>query len=283
MLLNLYGHKNSNSKEACFWCQTNLKRVPNIEEDIDITRTLSESYELEGHLPRIIKFIEYKNCVVDLLHLFLRISDHLFELLIAKLIKIDNNSGGDIEKRPYFKIFMLFLKNECNISNPWYVSSKSESKIKLRSLNGNERLKIFKRVFKKFIEFNKVTRKNEVKLRNFTDIFPLTQDKNKKFESESNLFYEFYKYFKLVKAYNQIDLDQLNVDLKSWLKLYLKVLWENLRKKTIPPYVHIWCKHLCEMLATFGSINKFTTQSLEKLNDFTTQYYHLCTNKINKK
>jgi len=282
MLLNLYGHKGANSKESCFWCQKNLKEIPNVDEDLLITRNLKESYILEGHQPRIIKFIEYKNCVVDLLHLLLRVSDHLFELLIAKLIKIDNNSGGDIEKRPYFKIFVNFLKNECKISNPWYVSSKSENQIKLRSLNGNERLKIFQQLFKKYVGVNKKTGKMEPMLKNFNDIFPLANEKNKNFDDESNLFYEFYKYFKIIKKYNIIDLNQLNSDLKDWLRLYLKVLWENLRKNTIPPYIHVLSYHLCEMIDTYGSINKFTTQSLEKLNDFTTQYYHLCSNKKNK-
>ena len=125
MLLNLYGHKGSNSKESCFFCRKNLKDIPDINEDLFITRKLSDSFEADGHREPIIKFIDYKNCVIDLLHLLLRVSDHLFEILIAKLIKIDNNSGSDIERRPYFKIFMDFLKNKCKISNPWYVSSKS--------------------------------------------------------------------------------------------------------------------------------------------------------------
>jgi hypothetical protein len=103
MLRNLYGHKGSNAKEGCFWW--NLKETPNIEENLQITRNLSDNYVLDGHKQPIIKFIEYKNCVVDLLHLLLRVTDHLIELLVAKLIKIDNNSGGNIEKRPYFKIF----------------------------------------------------------------------------------------------------------------------------------------------------------------------------------
>jgi hypothetical protein len=283
MLRNIYGHKGSNAKEGCFWCKKNLKEIPKIEEDLQITRTLNDNYEIDGHQQPLIKFIEYKNCVVDLLHLLLRVTDHLIELLVAKLIKIDNNSGGNIEKRPYFKIFMEFLKNECKISNAWYVSSKSENKIKLRSLNGNERIKVFKTIFKKYMGYNNKTGERVLMLKNFSDIFPKVNEKKKKFDEESNLWFEFYRCFKLVKEYNTIDLDQLNKDLKEWLTTYIKILWENLKKKTIPPYIHVWTYHMCEILEIYGSINKFTTQSLEKLNDFTTQYYHLCSNKNNKK
>jgi hypothetical protein len=281
MLLNLYGHKGSNSKESCLWCKKNLKEPPNIEENLLIERTLDDSYTANGHNEPIINFIEYKNCVIDLLHLLLRVSDHLFEILIAKLIRIDNNSGINLEKRPYFKKFMDFLINKCKISNPWYISSKSDDKIKLRSLNGNERITIFQQIFKEYDEVNIKTGKIEKKRKNFSDIFPKSPDKEKHFIDESNVWFVFYKYLNSVKQYDIIDLDELDLGLKRWLKTYLKILWENLRKNTIPPYIHVMCFHLCEMLEKFGSINNFTTQSLEKLNDFTTQYYHSSTNKKN--
>ena len=91
----------------------------------------------EGHQHPIIDFIQYENCVFDLLHLLLRVSDKLFDLLIRKLEKIDKNKGVDIDKRATFKIFMGFLGTDCKISNPYYISKK-EDKIKLRSLNENE-------------------------------------------------------------------------------------------------------------------------------------------------
>jgi hypothetical protein len=281
MLLNLYGHKGSNSKESCFYCRKNLKDIPDINEDLFITRKLSDSFEADGHREPIIKFIDYKNCVIDLLHLLLRVSDHLFEILIAKLIKIDNNSGSDIERRPYFKIFMDFLKDKCKISNPWYVSSKSEDKIKLRSLNGNERIKIFERIFQEYETMDIKTGQNIKKRKNFTDIFPGSNETNKKFIDESNVWYVFYENLNSIKRYDIIDLDKLDSSFKKWLRVYLKILWENLSKKTIPPYIHIMCFHLCEILQNYGNINKFTTQSLEKLNDFTTQYYHISSNKKN--
>jgi hypothetical protein len=281
MLLNLYGHKGANSKESCFYCRKNLKDIPDINEDLLITRSLSDSFEADGHREPIIKFIDYKNCVIDLLHLLLRVSDHLFEILIAKLIKIDNNNGADIERRPYFKIFMDFLKNKCKISNPWYVSSKSEDKIKLRSLNGNDRIKIFNTIFREYETTDIKTGKKIKKRKNFTDIFPTSEDKNKKFIDESNVWYVFFENLNSIKRYDIIDLDKLDSSLKKWLRIYLKILWENLKKKSIPPYIHIMCFHLCEILQNYGSINKFTTQSLEKLNDFTTQYYHISSNKKN--
>lgn len=50
----------------------------------------------------------------------------------------------------------------------------------------------------------------------------------------------------------------------------------------ITPYMHLLVFHIPEFMKIYGNINLFNTQGLEKLNDFTTQYYHTSTNK-NKK
>jgi hypothetical protein len=257
-----------------------LQDLLNIIKDLNVLEMNNEKFNLEYFLSSDYKMLlnlyGHKG-PNSKYHLF----DHLFEILIAKLIKIDNNNGADIERRPYFKIFMDFLKNKCKISNPWYVSSKSEDKIKLRSLNGNDRIKIFNTIFREYETTDIKTGKKIKKRKNFTDIFPTSEDKNKKFIDESNVWYVFFENLNSIKRYDIIDLDKLDSSLKKWLRIYLKILWENLKKKSIPPYIHIMCFHLCEILQNYGSINKFTTQSLEKLNDFTTQYYHISSNKKN--
>ena len=79
--------------------------------------------------------------------MFLRITDILFKLLFYKLITLDGNDGPNLDLRPNLRSFLEFLKNNCGISNPWYVSNKGGDSIKLRSLNGNEREQIFEKIF----------------------------------------------------------------------------------------------------------------------------------------
>ena len=64
-----------------------------IPKEIDIgtlkhtmSRRLTDSKLKENPL---VKFIEYENCVLDDLHLFLRVTDKLYDLFIQKCIRVD--------------------------------------------------------------------------------------------------------------------------------------------------------------------------------------------------
>ena len=319
MLRCLYGHKSPNASEGCVWCKCDLRKDVITFEDLKILQNSFEksktyqvangnvravtkarkvpikingkieSYYLtqkdwpigrdidvidEGHQYPIIDFIPYENCVIDLLHLLLRVSDKLFDLLIWKLEKIDNNKGTDINKRVTFKIFIDFLKNDCKISNPCYISKK-EDKIKLRSLNGNEKQKIFDKIFEPYDN-------TTFRRKSFEDLFPphlIPEEID--FVPESLVWFDFSEILKRIKKFDEIDLDKLNEDLQNWLEIYLAINFECGAGRTLTPYIQTFCYHLVDMLDKYGNINKFCTQSLEKLNHFCTQYYHLCSNKKN--
>ena len=147
MLRLLYGQKASNALEGCVWCKYSMGNKPNKNDNWPISKNLSLDEENQEVKP-IIKFIDYKNCVVDLLHLLLRVTDQLYKLLFFKFARIDKNDGADVNLRPNLKIFLDFLKNKCKISNAFYISLKSTEKNKLRSLNRNERMRIFEELFK---------------------------------------------------------------------------------------------------------------------------------------
>ena len=61
-------------------------------------------------------FIHFGKCVVDPLHLMLRISDKLFDLLLLRLEELDvknsNFKKGDISPYIFTLIFLNFLKDE---------------------------------------------------------------------------------------------------------------------------------------------------------------------------
>ena len=65
-------------------------------------------------------------------------------------------------------------------------------------------------------------------------------------------------------------------DLKFWLMHYLSL--QPIKDNKLTPYIHAFVFHLTEFIRIHGSINKYNVQGLEKLNDFTTQYYHHWTN-----
>ena len=124
----IYGLNASNSNQPSIWCKINIKETLNIECDCRIDRSLEEAFKKylakeDGYKNEpIIKFIDFVCIVIDLLHLLLRISDRLFNFLIAKLIKYDKNDSIDISLRPNFKIFIDFLAKTCNITNPYIKS-----------------------------------------------------------------------------------------------------------------------------------------------------------------
>ncbi len=179
---------------------------------------------------------------------------------------------------------MNFLKNNCKISNPYYTSVKSEEKLKLRSFNGNERMTMFREIFKKYPEFSEKTLKTTWRTKNFDDIFPPNLDpEGNNFDFENNLWYGFYKMCLQIKIFdrNWYSTTDFENDSKDLLDFYLFINEYNRNSKTIFPYGHITFFHLVEMLELHKNLNKYSTQPNEKLNGFSTIYYHICTNKNN--
>lgn len=74
---------------------------------------------------------------------------------------------------------------------------------------------------------------------------------------------------------NLIDCDDLQEDIKNWVKLFLRVY----QTKNITPYVHSFAFHVPEFIRKYGP--QFTQQGLEKLNDLTTQHFLRSTNHRN--
>jgi hypothetical protein len=92
----------------------------------------------------LLSFITFENIVVDILHLFLRITDRLLDILFNTLK--DLQTKFKIEN--LIKIFYDFLENDCKISNPSYSYIEEKDgvrvqNIKLRNLNSNDRFKMF--------------------------------------------------------------------------------------------------------------------------------------------
>ena len=208
----------------------------------------------------LIDFIEFDSVLIDTLHLLLRITDKLFDVLFKKFDTFDKSDSIDLNRRPCLKKFMNYLENDCSLTKPYYVSNGI--KIKLRSLSGSERLKFLNICFDNQNEY-------------LQKLFPEIDLSN-----ENLVFKEFYNLFNIIKLNGaSYDLKQLEVRLQNWLIAYLKL---NESDNSITPYVHSFVFHMPEFLRMYDDINQFNMQGLEKLNDLATQYYHNSTNR-NKK
>lgn len=84
----------------------------------------------------IIKYIEFENVTVDLLHCCLRISDKMQEHLLDDIESLDARvqkySKKMLDSMPNLNNYVMFLKTECNIKMPCYINAKEEI-----CINGN--------------------------------------------------------------------------------------------------------------------------------------------------
>jgi hypothetical protein len=196
----------------------------------------------------------------------------IFDNIIEKINSLeDKNRTVEITERPILKHFFEILKNICNINRPYYIiQTPGKEEIKLRTLIGNERLKIF----------NTLSRGGEV-LSNFFSkknadgsyekFFP-----NLELENEDVVWNEFIRIYTRLKKNPRKPLNMkiLRKKLTTWLSFYLLI-----RGGNISPYVHAWTWHIPEMLEKHINLNYYNQQGLEKLNDFIRNDYFRSTNR----
>ena len=159
----------------------------------------------------------------------------------------------DLKNRPNFSIFNEFLKKDCSISNPYYISAEN---VTMRStISGSDRKKIFEKLY-----FN-INNKSLV-------THGYTIDKTY-LEKTDELWENFYLlYSEIKKDKNELigdgdlnGIDHLRKRLLEWSSAYQYI--EGTGKYT--PYVHILKMHVPEMIERFDNLNKFNTEGLEKV------------------
>ena len=275
----------------CFWCPANMNEVPNVEDiggnKYTLSRRLSDPVD---NLEPIIRFIEPYMCILDDLHLLLRVCDRLFDLLLLKCISLDGNSGVNLSLRKNLSVFIDFLEINCKIRNSHYLATKRPEygKIQFRSFSGKELMRIFTELYEpKFHTRTKVKIQEALFMANLP--FPKPEIETDSFKRMDLLwsgFYNLYKSFQNFPLKSTIEerknlILPIEKSLRIFLAdyLYLNKKYKNSEK--ITPYLHSLLFHYCQMLEFHGNIHIFSTQPNEKLNDFCTQYYHRNTNKKN--
>lgn len=269
--------------QPCIWCTYDITKDEKndqgqyIHSTMNITRTLDEANRivstfekgLNGYVKSPIINIDFKFCVFDTLHLFLRITDKLFAILFDF---IENCESGedDLEKRPMMKGFLDFLKNECKICNPYYFKQKNNTgeKVKLRSLNSNELENIYRALSITDVNGNQTV---------LITILKPSQDHLQELTMINALWLNFYKYYQIIKNRIAINIESLTNSLKCFFNILKDSHFESCLNLT--PYLHILIHHLPVFLEIYGDIDIFNLQGFEKLNHVLKQAYQGNTNK----
>ena len=189
--------------------------------------------------------------VIDSLHLFLRLSDVLINLLIRDIEILDQATDEIPDQRQAnMTAYVEFLNGPCKIKFNWYID-KSSKKLTHRDLTGPEKHRLFSKI-------------------NIPTLFPTLESKIKL----QKVWNDFYGLIMELGREQCSDIDQFDVSVKSWITNFLEIY----QTKDITPYIHAFSMHVSQFLRLYGNIVQFTQQGLEKLNDLTTRYFHSSSN-----
>lgn len=274
MLANSLGILAANSKYPCVWCKCAKEEFYRTDVDwsimdpkqgarsheeqadilLNVTTTKANRYGYDR--PPIFRdIIPIHRYMIDMLHLFLRISDTLFNLLVKDCSLADNFdpqtiSKFEIGKYKHMNSLQHFLNERCNVKFTFLWTSETK-KLTWRDLMGPDKARLFENF-------------------NLAEIMP----DHDKFEAVTNVWKSFYDILNKVKAI-ELEADQVKERTRQWLKLFLTVY----SKTTVTPYMHAFVAHLHEFVHLYKDINAFNCQGLEKLNDISTTQYFKSTNK----
>ena len=276
------GIKSANSKQPCLYCKyvtgsttiSSLKtdcwtmiasnnvaiektRMTHSESQINSARSIAEAISTierqqkdnNGYINYpIFDFIPLHRMVIDMMHLFLRISDRLSELLLNDLREADLLSN---QKTGYVNKYIIFLSNICRITNPAYCK---ENKLCLRNLMGPDRKKVFSHFQDGFND----------------DLLPGF----KKLEKTKQVWLTFYDIYNSIKNH-QMKSKEIKKATNDWLVKFLKIYPEN----NITPYIHAFVFHLHEFVKQYKVINYFNLEGVEKKNDLIKHQIFSATNR----
>jgi len=255
------------------------------EESFDL-RNLRNNERLGYTKEPLFTFIPFEKSTIDILHLYLRVTDKLLKLLFNHLDQLEIQHKG----LTLIKTFCDFLKNECKITNPSYIVYETKDNVqsevvKLRSLNQNEREKMLEELFRRNVDVENEDIGNEdvenedtqnANARTLSFIFPINVRDDIKLLRFDYLFYNFKIVIKKVKDFKNFNRVEIETILKKWLRNYIKI------ENQITPYIHIFCFHLCDFVEKYNNINSFSMQAPEKLNHVTKIHYARQTNRHTK-
>ena len=153
-LAMICGLDSATSRYSCIWCKCPKEQRWDMSKNWSISnidngaRTINEitelpksnKYKFNCSSKPLFPFIPITKIIIDTLHLFLRISDVLINLLIRDLRQIDfcNKTTTNISN------YQRFLNETCKIHFNWITTENNN--IKWRDLTGPEKHRLFKNI-----------------------------------------------------------------------------------------------------------------------------------------
>jgi len=280
MMLNVLGMKQANSTQPCIWCEATQKNLEKkgikrneiiTNESLNfIQNDLFDDDAIDDHIynenekvtninrERLLKEIPLENFVVDILHLFLRISERLGHCLLNDFVLADNlvNVNYDPKKHKNISMLIEFLEEKCKIKVLKLKYTNQSIDSIFTKMQGPEKIKMF----------NYIISNND-----FLNL--LTHCKIRLADKKVKLWQFFYKIINDIKD-NTLDYD-FSGACQKWL-LEFKTLYGN---RKITPYIHIFGFHVPEQILKYGTLAYYECQGLEKFNDLSTRIFFHSTNK----
>lgn len=259
------GLQAANADYSCIWCKCpKEERHKTTKSWEDKLRTIEEIQQLAlrkkyGCIQQpIFPSIPIDHVIPDILHLFLRISDVLINLLILGLRRMDGiekfrESEFKQTKAKNLDQYITFLNVNCKISFHMYVDKESKH-LKWRDLTGPEKVRLFKAI-------------------KIPELFPALPNGEKVQQLWNNL-QSIYKDLWSPKKLDEPEIKKFANKAKSWISLFA----DTYQTRHVTPYMHVLVAHIPTFLKKFGSLAIYSQQGLEKLNDEITKAYFKSTN-----
>lgn len=268
ILAIIYGINAASSNIPCVWCKFDKSKLKNVDID-KVQREIEREWfilseekgarTIDNAVRSINKFgqintpiitsIPFHRIVVDMLHLFLRITDVLVDLFVINLKELDGYQQNklNLDAQPHFNGFLVDLVEQYNIKSPFLIENKD---IKVRDFQGPEKEKLFSD-----FDLKKYAKGNE------------------KIKKINQLWLDFYSMYTQIKKKELKHLD-VKTKTKDWLLAFAAIY----DAKHITPNIHIFVNHVHEFIDKYSDVNQFNVEGLEKLNHMTHSQVFRATN-----
>jgi len=266
-LATAMGINQANSNFACVWCTAHIQDFglewsisdpmfgARSHKESEVKRVHKNSLNRLGYIAvPLFDFIPFQNVIIDLLHLFLRITDKLTDYILDDIKALDGYqypyerlSDPLIKQSKNTFNYIQFLTQDCKIRNCFYLKDK---KIVFRELRGNDKLVVLDKLdlVKLFPDMEDVKSKNDV-INDFNLIYLSVRD-------------------------NILNAENIQILTTQFMKDYTETFMIN----SLTPYLHCFICHMHQFRFIHGDFNLFNMQGLEKLNDITSEQVFKSTN-----
>ena len=265
------GIESATATYSCIWCKCPSSERHDMSKQWSISDTQKGARTIEEIIgnhtqskgkrfgcihPPLFQTIPITRIIPDTLHLFLRITDVLFNLLITDIRRYDGitkaTTSNTTENCTYLQEFEQFINVTCKI--PFHFSTNKITKeLQWRDLMGPEKHTVLSKI--NLPE----TLPNLPNVQNIQDLWKDFKQLYGVLQQQSITFAE---------------ANQFEAEAKSWVKKFTAIY----QTKNVTPYIHIMAMHIPEFIYMHQNLAQFTQQGLEKLNDQTTIDYARSTN-----